>query len=134
MPSGPDDVSRSFPRQQAVTAKFTHGAPRAFTVAEDGSRVAFLRSTNGDDPATSLWVLDVDGAAERLVADPATILGDAGEQLTPEERARRERARVVGAGIVGYSADDALRKAAFALSGRLFLADLGRGSVAELKA
>jgi dipeptidyl-peptidase 4 len=134
MPDGPDDSTRSFPRQSAVTARFTHGAPRSFTIAEDGSRVAFLRSAAGDDPATSIWVLDVRQGTERLVVDPAAILGDADEQLTQEERARRERARVVGAGIVAYSPDDALRKAAFALSGRLFLANLATGSVAELKA
>src|SRR6478672_4820529 len=116
MPDGPDDT-RSFPRLQAVTARFTHGSPRAFTIADDGSRVAFLRSAAGDDPVTSLWVLDLSEGEERLVADPAAILGDAGEQRSAEERARRERARVVGAGIVAYSADDAVEKAAFALSG-----------------
>ena len=98
MPQVADDITRSFPRQSAVTAKFTHGAPRAFTVAKDGSRVAFLRSAGGDDPVTSLWVLDVEQGTERPVADPASLLGDADEHLSPEERARRERARVITRG------------------------------------
>ena len=40
----------SFPRQHARTRRYTLGRPRSITVAEDGSRVAFLRSRAGDDP------------------------------------------------------------------------------------
>jgi dipeptidyl-peptidase-4 len=127
-------ATQSFPRQQAVTARFANGAPRRFAVAGDGSRVAFVRSPAGDDPRTSLWVLDVERASERLVADPAALLVDADEQLPAAERARRERTREVGSGIVGYSGDADLRRAAFALGGRLFLADLEQGGAAELQA
>jgi dipeptidyl-peptidase 4 len=128
------NATRSFPRQQAVTARFTNGSPRSFAVAGDGSRVAFVRSPAGDHPRTSLWVLDVESARERLVADPAAILADADEQLPAAERARRERTREAGSGIVGYSGDADLRRAAFALGGRLFLADLEDGGVVELQA
>jgi dipeptidyl-peptidase 4 len=134
MVDGSRDTAPSFPRQQATTAKFTNGAPRGFTVANDGSRVAFVRSPAGDDPTTSLWVLDVDAGTERLVAEPGAILAGAEEQLTAAERARRERTREVGRGIVGYSADPGLRRAAFALGGRLFLADLLAGGATELSA
>ena len=65
----------SFPRRHARTQRFTLGAPRAFTVAPDGSRVAFLRSGSGTDRANSLWVLDVPSGEERLAADPRTLLG-----------------------------------------------------------
>ena len=47
-------MSDSFPRQSARTRRFTLGAPRDFRVADDGSRVAFLRSTSGDDPVNRL--------------------------------------------------------------------------------
>ncbi len=134
MPGDSDDVTRSFPRQAAITAKFTHGAPRAFTVADDGSRVAFLRSAAGDDPVTALWVLDVEPGTERLAADPAAIRGDADEHLSAEERARRERARVITRGIVGYSPDPSLTQAAFTLGGRLFVSDLVSGTTKELAA
>jgi dipeptidyl-peptidase-4 len=80
---------------------------------------------------TCLWVLDVEGAAERLVADPRDLLGAEVEALTPDERARRERARESAAGIVAYAADAGLRVAAFALGGRLFVADLVNGGVRE---
>jgi dipeptidyl-peptidase-4 len=129
----------SFPRQHASTRGFTLGEPRGFSVAAGGGRVAFLRSLAGDDPVNRLWVLDLDQgercAATRLVADPAALLGGP-ETLPPAERARRERVRERAAGIVAYAADRDLTVAAFALGGRLFVADLGGegrgGSVREL--
>ncbi|MEU8743906.1 alpha/beta fold hydrolase [Streptomyces parvulus] len=122
----------SFPKRHARTQRFTLGAPRSFTVAPDGSRVAFLRSGAGTDRANSLWVLDVDEGAERVAADPRALLGGAEEALSPEERARRERSREGGAGIVGYATDSAVELASFALSGRLFTAELRAGTAREL--
>ncbi|MGV9358630.1 prolyl oligopeptidase family serine peptidase [Streptomyces misionensis] len=124
--------SDSFPRRHARTQRFTLGAPRGFTVAPDGARVAFLRSSSGTDRANSLWVLDLPDGTERLVADPAALLRGASEQLSPEERARRERSREGGAGIVGHATDAAVELAAFALSGRLFTARLTTGETREL--
>lgn len=125
-------TSDSFPRRHARTQRFTLGAPRAFTVAPDGTRVAFLRSTSGTDRASSLWVLDAADGGERVAADPRALLGGASEDLPPEERARRERSREGGAGIVGYATDAAVELASFALSGRLFTAELRAGTAREL--
>ncbi|GGS26329.1 prolyl oligopeptidase family serine peptidase [Streptomyces griseoviridis] len=122
----------SFPRRHARTQRFTLGAPRSFTVAPDGSRVVFLRSASGTDRANALWVLDPADGAERLAADPRALLGGAEEDLPPEERARRERSREGGAGIVGYATDAAVELASFALSGRLFTAETRTGAVREL--
>jgi dipeptidyl-peptidase 4 len=142
----------SFPRQHARTQRFGLGAPRAFVAAPEGTagagRVVFLRSRSGTDREQVLWVLDVpgtggaasaggaDGGAasaagsptqtgwERVVADPAELLGGAREELSAAERARRERSREGSAGVVGFAVDDAVAVAAFALSGRLFVAGL----------
>ena len=124
--------SDSFPRRHARTQRFTLGAPRGFTVAPDGARVAFLRSSSGSDRANSLWVLDLPDGTERLAADPGALLDGASEQLSAEERARRERSREGGAGIVGYATDAAVETASFALSGRLFTARLTTGETREL--
>ncbi|MFH8527482.1 prolyl oligopeptidase family serine peptidase [Streptomyces tendae] len=124
--------SDSFPKRHARTQRFTLGAPRSFTVAPDGSRVAFLRSGTGTDRANSLWVLDVEEGGVRIAADPRTLLGGTEERLSPEERARRERSREGGAGIVGYATDSAVELASFALSGRLFTAELRVGTAREL--
>ncbi|KOV28940.1 S9 family peptidase [Streptomyces sp. XY152] len=124
----------SFPRRHARTLRFTLGAPRSFSVAPDGSRVVFLRSGSGTDRANSLWVLDTEGGGERVAADPRALLGGASENLSAEERARRERSREGGAGIVGYATDAAVELASFALSGRLFTAELRAGTARELPA
>ncbi|MFD0370267.1 prolyl oligopeptidase family serine peptidase [Streptomyces sp. NPDC127114] len=133
-PSPQQQSSRvSFPRQYARTQRFTLGAPRGFSVAPDGGRVVFLRSGSGTDRSHRLWVLDLDEGGERLAADPAVLLGGAEEELSPEERARRERSREGSAGIVGYAVDGAVELAAFALSGRLFVAELRAGTARELR-
>ncbi|MCS7478208.1 prolyl oligopeptidase family serine peptidase [Umezawaea endophytica] len=123
----------SFPRQHARTQRFTLGAPRTFTVAPDGSHVYFLRVASATSRANGLWALDTATGVETLVADPAVLLTDP-EDLSPQERSRRERSRESSAGLVGYAVDSAARQAVFALSGRLFLADLTTNEVRELPA
>jgi len=127
----------SFPRLAARTRMFSHGRPRTLSVSADGQRVAFLRSAGGTDPVHALWVLDTPTGDERCVADPRLLLSDTAvdaEELSPEERALRERRRESSGGIVAYATDEAGTVAAFALSGRLFWADLVAGGVVELPA
>ncbi|MBV2362781.1 S9 family peptidase [Streptomonospora nanhaiensis] len=125
----------SFPRQQARTRRFTIGVPRAFQISPDGRRVAFLRTRDGDDGLACLWVRDLDTGREDVVADPRAVGGAAEEDLPPEERARRERLRETGGGIVSYTVDREFTRAAFTLSGRLYAVDLaGEDGVRELPA
>ena len=119
-------MTDSFPRRQARTRRFTLGAPRGVTLSPDGARVTFLRSRGGTDAVTCLWTLDPTTAEERLVADPRTLDGGSDDDLPPEERARRERAREQAGGIVAYATDRAGDVAAFALSGRAYVAELAR--------
>jgi dipeptidyl-peptidase 4 len=118
-------MSESFPRQEARTRRFTLGVPRGFRVSPDGTRVVYLRGQGGSDPVTCLWQLDVASGIERLVADPAALGGDE-DSLSPQERARRERAREQAGGIVAYATDDDVRLAAFAWSGQVYAVDLAR--------
>jgi dipeptidyl-peptidase-4 len=113
----------SFPRQNARTHRFTAGAPRSFTLSPDGSRVVFVRSTSGTDVVGRLWEVDTTTGTERLVADP-TALHEGPEQLSAEERARRERMREGSSGIVGYTTDRDVTRAVFALSGGLYAVEL----------
>ncbi|MFE5940012.1 prolyl oligopeptidase family serine peptidase [Streptomyces sp. NPDC056470] len=131
----------SFPRQHARTQRFTLGVPRAFTVSPDGERVVFVRSASGTERSHALWVLDLasgtggtagDAPRERLAADPEALLAGAAEELSAQERARRERSREGSGGIVAYAVDAAVELAAFALSGRLFAAELRAGTAREL--
>ena len=123
------DRTEPFPRRQARTRRFTLGEPRDIRVSDDGSRVAFLRSSGPVDPVNGLWVLDVAAGVERLVADPGRLTGGDGDRDLPEaERARRERVRETGLGIVSYDADPGLGAAVFTLGGRLWRADLTGGA------
>lgn len=133
-----------FPELAARTRRFTCGAPRAVSVADDGSRVVFLRSGGPEDPADALWVLDTASGAERLLAEPGVLL-DAdrggpdrgapdkrGDALPDLERALRERLRLSTRGIGSYAMDPAAHVAAFGLAGRLFRVDLVNGDVVEV--
>ena len=77
--------AQSYPRRNAVTRRFTLGAPRDIVVGADGARVAFLRSSGPEDPVNGLWVFDVDAATERRVVDPAALGADDAD-LPPEEQ------------------------------------------------
>ncbi|WP_410618986.1 prolyl oligopeptidase family serine peptidase [Amycolatopsis sp. cmx-8-4] len=117
-----------FLRKQARTQRFTLGAPKAFRVAPDGSRVLFLRAESGTDPRHSLWSADLATGAETKVVDAAELLPGE-EELPAEERARRERARETGGGVVHYGVDAGFTVAAFTLSGKLYTLDLASGEV-----
>ena len=125
------DAIRQFPRKKARTLRFSCGAPRSARVIADGSRALFLRSDGSEDTVTSLWmsVIDENGnASEMLLADPRTLLADAdAEDVPAEERARRERAREGGSGIVGYSIDASGNRVTFTINGQLFLTDIAVG-------
>lgn len=123
----------SFPRLAARTQRFTLGRPRSVRVSADGRRVLFLRSGGGTDPVNSLWQLDVDSGTESLVADARQLLLGGKEELSAQERARRERQREGTSGIVSYATDAQALVGAFSLSGRLFLASLTGGDVAEVE-
>ena len=127
------DGTESFPRRQARTRRFTLGEPRNIRVSDDGARVAFLRSSGPVDAVNALWVLDVATGVERLVADPRQLgTGRDTQALPPAEKARRERVREIGSGIVSYDADEALGVAVFALDGGLWRVDLAEYGAAPL--
>ncbi|MGW1679762.1 prolyl oligopeptidase family serine peptidase [Saccharopolyspora sp. NPDC002376] len=122
--------SASFPRRSARTQGFSLGTPRNFTATGDGATVLFLRSASGTDSRNSLWALDTATGQERVLADPAALQEN--DEVTPEEQARRERARERASGITGYAADRAGSSVVFMLSGRLFHTEVATGETREL--
>ncbi len=122
----------SYPRLAARTLRFTLGIPRNITVSPDGSTVRFVRTPDGVTRTGQLWEHDVATGTESLLVDPTTLLGDDGEQLSAEERSRRERSRESAAGVVAYDVDETGRWACFALSGRLWAVHLGAKAVTAL--
>ncbi|MCP4225832.1 MAG: S9 family peptidase [Actinomycetia bacterium] len=125
-----------FPSAYAKTARFTIGSPRNLTVTAGGKRVLFCRSRSASDPTLCLWAIDLatdsdtepGAGTERLVVDPRE-LGDNEANEPAAERARRERARESGSGIVAFSVDGSGSTASFALAGSLYIVDLVEGHV-----
>lgn len=123
-----------FLRLSADTARFTHGAPRAFSFGDDGRLLWFLRSTGPTDPFEGLWVLDTATGAETLLADPRALAPEPGE-LPVAERRLRERIRLVAAGIGSYALSGDGRRAVFPLYGRLYaVTPGGAGGPVEIPA
>ncbi|MFF7989439.1 prolyl oligopeptidase family serine peptidase [Kitasatospora xanthocidica] len=128
-------ITDAFLALSTRTGRFTHGAPRAYTLAEDGTRLLLLRSAGPEDPVERLHLLDTATGEERTVADPAALLpGRTGlrDDLPAVERRLRERTRLVAAGIGGYAATADLAVAVFTLDGRLFRTDTATGTSDEL--
>ncbi|RMF16318.1 MAG: S9 family peptidase, partial [Alphaproteobacteria bacterium] len=72
-----------------------------------------------------LWEYDLESGATRLLVDSRALLGGAREQLSEEEKARRERQRISARGIVDYFWSPDGRALLFPLNGDLFLLPLG---------
>ena len=124
-----NDAIKHFPRLRARTLRFGCGAPRSAQTVGDGSRALFLRSDGPEDLLTALWLSWFDESGEHhetKLADPRELLGATAdsEDVPAEEKARRERAREGGTGIVGYSSDDDGNRIVFTINGRLFLTDI----------
>lgn len=124
-----NDAIKHFPRLRARTLRFGCGAPRSAQTVGDGSRALFLRSDGPEDLVTALWLSWFDESGEHhetKLADPRELLGATAdsEDVPAEEKARRERAREGGTGIVGYSADDDGNRIVFTINGRLFLTEI----------
>ncbi|MFD3539357.1 prolyl oligopeptidase family serine peptidase [Streptomyces sp. NPDC058662] len=105
----------------ARTARFTYGAPRAFTFGDGGRLLWYLRSDGPTDPFDSLWVLDTATGAESRTADPRELCPEPGP-LPVAERRLRERIRLVAAGIGSYALSGDGRRAVFPLYGQLYAA------------
>jgi dipeptidyl-peptidase-4 len=126
-----DTSQLSFPRHSAKTLRFTLGAPRTFTLSPDGYRALFVRSSSGSDRIGRLYQYDLRTDDEELLVDPLHLLVTGEEQLSPEERARRERTREAAGGITSYSTDKNCEVVAFVLSGKLYSLDISDKKIQE---
>ncbi|MGW4892412.1 prolyl oligopeptidase family serine peptidase [Kitasatospora sp. NPDC004240] len=128
-------ITDPFLSLSARTGRFTHGSPRALTLAADGTRLLLLRSGGPEDPLDALRLLDLATGEERLIADPAALApGRTGERhdLPAVERRLRERIRLTAAGIGSFAATPDCSVAVFTLDGRLFRSDTATAATTEL--
>jgi dipeptidyl-peptidase-4 len=121
----------AFLEQYATTRRFSAGQPTAVKLVPDGSAVLLLRS-----PARSfvqdLYEFNTATGQERRLLTADQILQGAEENLSVEERARRERMRMSARGIASYQLSKDGTKILVPLSGRLFVIERASGTVREL--
>jgi dipeptidyl-peptidase-4 len=118
--------------QFARTGRLRYGRPTAITPTPDGSAVLFLRSASGRSPVQDLYEFDAVSGTERVLLTAGQLLGERPEEISPEEQARRERARMASRGISAFSLSQDGRHVLIPLSGRLFLFDRQTRSTREI--
>ena len=112
-----------------LTPERIHASPalsgpslRRAAISPDGTIVTVLQGREDDARQQDLWAYDLETGEGRVLVSSTDLLG-APEELSAEEKNRRERAREYGRGIVSYSwvGDNLLM---FPLGGDLYLYDL----------
>lgn len=122
-----------FLEQFAATYRFRLGQPGGFKVSPDGKSVLFLRSESRGF-VQNLFELDLATGVERVLLTAEQILAGAEEELSEEEKARRERMRSVSRGLASYQLSRDGQRLLVPLSGRLYVYDRSSGKAREVGA
>jgi dipeptidyl-peptidase-4 len=115
----------------AKTYRFSLGRPKGFTVLPDGKAVLFLRSGPRSN-VQDLYEFDIATGKERVILTADQILAGESENLSAEEKARRERMRMTSRGITSYDLSQDGAKILVPLSGRLFVVTRSSGDAQEI--
>jgi dipeptidyl-peptidase-4 len=98
-------------------------APVKLTFSPDGSRVTYLQGKKEDYNRYDLWEYNLKDQTNRLLVDSNTIFSGT-ETLSDEEKARRERMRVFGKGIMEYTWSKDGKALLFPVNGDIYYYDL----------
>src|SRR5262249_12155235 len=122
-----------FLRRVAETRSFSLGRPRNARPTPDGRLVLFLRS-EARWPVNHLFAFDVASGQTRELASPTQILHGATENLSAEEKARRERMRVTAQGFTSLQISRDGREVLVSLAGNIHVLDLATGGSSRVGA
>lgn len=106
----------------AATHNYTNGLPVKATPTPDSKAVIYLRS-GPRDRIQHLYEFDLATKTEREIVTPEKLLAGATEQLSAEERARRERQRVVAQGFVDFELSRDGKHVLLTLGGKLYVVE-----------
>ena len=101
-------------------------------VSPDGARITFLKGKESDFRQQDLWEYHIADGEQRLLVDSDVLLGGAAEQLSEEEKARRERQRIRGSGIVAYYWNEDGTALLCPLNGDLYYYGIAQGQPRKL--
>ena len=106
-------------------------APMSLKVAPDGERVTFLKGKQEDYDQLDLWEYHIATGETRLLFD-SNALGAGEEELSDEEKSRRERMRLRGKGIVSYQWSQDGKALLFPIGGDVYYHRIGQEGVQRL--
>ena len=106
-------------------------APRTLKVSPDGARVTFLKGKQTDYERLDLWEYHIDSGETRMLFN-SNDLQSGEEVLSDEEKARRERMRLKGSGIVSYEWSDDGTALLFPMGGDVYYHKLGEKGAKQL--
>ena len=105
---------------------------RSVKFSPSGNRVTFLQGKAENKDQFDLWEYNIQSGKKQLLVDSKVLLPN-GEQLSAEEKARRERQRTASySGIVEYSWAQDGKKILFPLSGNLYVYNLETNTVQQI--
>lgn len=105
--------------------------PSGLKFSPDGSRVTFLKAGTGSSRVLDLWEYNIADKTSRLLVRASDITGGT-EELSEEERGRRERMRITNLGIVDFSWSKDGSKLLFPLGGDLYQYSLENSETSQL--
>src|SRR4051812_19774945 len=129
--ANPSDPDLEFLKSYAQTKAWTLGKPVKITVLPDGSAVLFLRA-QPRKAENRLFRFDVASGQVRELVTPEQVLGSEPEQLSAEERARRERMRITDRGFTNFEISQDGKLVLVSLSGRAFVVPSGGGPARQV--
>jgi dipeptidyl-peptidase-4 len=115
----------------AATRNYAAGLPVQATPTPDGKAVLYLRS-GPRDAIQRLYEFTVASRSERELVSPESLLGGAEENLSAEEKARRERQRISVSGFVSFELSKDGERVLVSLGGELFVVERASGAVVAL--
>ena len=106
------------------------GIPTALAFSSDGRHLAFLASHDGS-LTRRLCILELESGVQVSLAPPATGVSE--EDLSLEEKLRRERARDIGLGVTSYQWAKQGHRLLLPLPDGLYVQDARSGAGADLR-
>ena len=122
---------------ERLTLDRIHGEPslagpgvKTLKVSPDGERVTFLRGRDDNQFQQDLWEYNMKDKTTRRLVDSKKLVPN--EELSLEEKARRERARTASlSGIITYSWSPDGKQLLVPIAGDLYLVDVARPDAAR---
>lgn len=106
-------------------------SPNQLKVSPDGQRITFIQGKKSDYERYDLWEYNVASGKKQLLFD-ADDLHQGKEELSDEEKARRERRREYGSGIMRYHWSNDGKALLFPLAGDAYYYQLGEQNAQQI--